>query len=106
DPTLGNFINQMKEEGDEISGAGDILSGEVGGSNETATTTQIRISQALQAISIQNKRFTRARTAEGQKFARLFSIYLSDKEYFPVVSPYKVGPPGEGNIGRIDYLQD
>ena len=106
DAGLWKVVEGCQQDADEISGAGDILSGEVGGSNETATTTQIRISQALQAISIQNKRFTRARTAEGQKFARLFSIYLSDKEYFPVVSPYKVGPPGEGNIGRIDYLQD
>lgn len=106
EPQLAQFIANMMQDAEEISGAGDILSGEVGGSNETATTTQIRISQALQAISIQNKRFTRARTSEAQKFARLNSIYLGDNEYFPVVSPYKTQPPEMVNVARTDYLQD
>lgn len=106
EPQLAQFIRDMMQDAEEVSGAGDILSGEVGGSNETATTTQIRISQALQAISIQNKRFTRARTSEAQKFARLNSIYLGDNEYFSVVSPYKTQPPEMVNIARIDYLQD
>jgi hypothetical protein len=75
-----------------LSGAGDILSGEVGGSNETATTTQIRISQAMQAIAIWNKRYTRARTVEGQHLARLNSVHLSDEEFFTTVDPFKNVP--------------
>lgn len=111
DATLGQFIKDQKEEADEMSGANEILSGEVGGSNETATTTQIRISQALMAIAIVNKRYTRARTVEGQKIARNNSVYLTDQEYFTVVDPMKqvpqqpqvqpgmapeMGPPGMG----------
>ena len=40
-----------------------LAEGEVGGSNETATTTQIRISQAMAAIAIWDKRYRRSRTA-------------------------------------------
>lgn len=106
EPALGQLIKDQEGAGDDISGAGDILSGEVGGSNETATTTQIRISQALAAISIQNKRYTRARSEEAKKLARLNSVHLSDSEYFPVVDPYKNAPPANQEIGRMDYLQD
>ncbi len=106
EPMLGQFIRDMKTDADELSGASDILSGEVGGSNETATTTQIRISQALAAISIQNKRYTRSRTVEGQQLARLNSVHLGDNEYFTVVDPFKRVPPSEQNIGRLDYLED
>lgn len=93
DAQLAAFIKDQKEEAAELSGANEILSGEVGGSNETATTTQIRISQALAAISILNKRYTRSRTFEGQKLARLNSVHLEDKEYFTVVDPFKTVPP-------------
>lgn len=106
DPTFGQVIKDMKEEAEELSGASDILSGEVGGSNETATTTQIRISQALAAISIQNKRYTRARTEEGKKLARLNSVYLGDTEYFSVIDPFHNTPPQDQQIGRSDYLED
>lgn len=92
-PMLASFIKDQKQEAAELSGANEILSGEVGGSNETATTTQIRISQALTAISILNKRYTRARTFEGQKLARLNSVHLEDVEYFTVVDPLKTVPP-------------
>jgi hypothetical protein len=132
DAALASFIKDQKEEAAELSGANDILSGEVGGSNETATTTQIRISQALAAIAIINKRYTRSRTIEGQKFARMNSVHLGDVEYFSVVDPFKSQPmqPGPGGpmdvppsvppptlgpaapyveklqVGRMDYLED
>ena len=91
-PAMMNVVKDAQQDATDVSGAGDILSGEVGGSNETATTTQIRISQALAAISIQNKRYTRARTCEAQKIARLNSVYLGDDEYFTVVDPFKKVP--------------
>lgn len=93
DAQLAKFIEWQKDWSDELSGANEILSGEVGGSNETATTTQIRISQALAQISIINKRYTRARTFEGKALARLNSVHLEDKEYFSVVDPFKTMPP-------------
>ena len=117
DPALGTMIKDQQGDADDISSAGDILSGEVGGSNETATTTQIRIGQALQAIAIWNKDYGRARTCEGQKFARLNSVYLGDEEYFSVVDPYKRIPPANPGddfqpvvekvqVARRDYLED
>lgn len=117
DPAMQNMIKAQQDDADDVSSAGDILSGEVGGSNETATTTQIRISQALQAIAIWNKDYARARTCEGQKFARLNSVYLGDEEYFPVVDPYKKLPPAapggdfqpvveKVQVARTDYLED
>ncbi len=106
EPQLRAQIADEKQEAEELSGASDILSGEVGGSNETATTTQIRISQALQAISIQNKRYTRARTEEGRKLARLNSVYLGDDEYFSVIDPFHSMPVTDEQIGRADYLED
>ncbi len=116
-PAMMNVVTAQEQDADDVSGAGDILSGEVGGSNETATTTQIRISQALSAISIQNKRYTRARTCEGQKIARLNSVYLEDEQYFPVVDPMKKLPPKSPGmpmqpvvtqepISQMDYLED
>jgi hypothetical protein len=107
-PALREFINDQKQEASELSGAGDILSGEVGGSNETATTTQIRIAQAMAQITIMNKRYTRARTAEGRNLARLNSVYLNDVEYFSVVDPLKGGAEGiqEMSVARADYLND
>lgn len=129
EPTLGEVVQGLKEDSQELSGASDILSGEVGGSNETATTTQIRISQALAAVSIQGKRYGRSRTSEGEKFARLNSVYLQDSEYFSVIDPYHQAPPQQPDgsygdlgpnrayhpsigmvedheIGRADYLED
>lgn len=119
EPTLGEVVQGLKEEAQELSGASDIMSGEVGGSNETATTTQIRISQALAAVSIQNKRYTRSRTEEGRKLARMNSVYLGDTEYFSVIDPFHNSPPsaddtyvpGQGvmrqeTISRTDYLED
>lgn len=117
EPQLAQFIRDQKDEASELSGANEILSGEVGGSNETATTTQIRISQALAAISIMNKRYTRARTIEGRHLARLNSVHLGDEEYFTVVDPFKKVPPTATldeklaanppqQISRMDYLQD
>lgn len=117
DPALNNMIKAQQEDADDVSSAGDILSGEVGGSNETATTTQIRIGQALQAIAIWNKDYGRARTCEGQKLARLNSVYIGDEEYFSVVDPYKKLPPPQPGmdmqpsvekvqVGRRDYLED
>ena len=105
EPMLGEVIKDQKEEADELSGAGDIMSGEVGGSNETATTTQIRISQALAAVSIQGKRYGRSRTSEGEKFARLNSVYLGDAEYFSVIDPYHQAPP-QAQDGTYSGLQD
>jgi hypothetical protein len=110
EPALGQLIKDLKEEADGLSGAGDILSGEVGGSNETATTTQIRISEAMAAIVIMNKRYTRSRTIEAKKFARLNSIYLDDVEYFSVIDPFKSTEGTEDDdpvkISRMDYLED
>jgi hypothetical protein len=119
EPMLAEIITAMQQDAVELSGAGDIMSGEVGGSNETATTTQIRISQALAAVSIQNKRYTRSRTEEGRKLARMNSVYLGDTEYFSVIDPFHNAPqeptdtylPGHGvmrqeTISRTDYLED
>ena len=108
---LAQFIKDQKEEAEALSGANEILSGEVGGSNETATTTQIRISQALAAIAIINKRYTRARSAEAALIARLNSVYLDDTQYFYVVDPMKQAPGGgpvvtENHVGRMDDLED
>lgn len=108
---LAQFIKDQKEEAEALSGANEILSGEVGGSNETATTTQIRISQALAAIAIINKRYTRARSAEASLIARLNSVYLDDTQYFYVVDPMKQAPGGgplvtENHVARMDYLED
>lgn len=107
-PAMGEIIKDQKQEAAELSGAGDILSGEVGGSNETATTTQIRIAQAMAQITITNKRYTRARTAEGRNLARLNSVYLNDVEYFSTVDPFKGGQEGiqEHQVARADYLND
>lgn len=106
EPQLSQFVRDQMADAEEVSGASEILSGEVGGSNETATTTQIRISQALAAISIQNKRYTRARTNEGKILARLNSVYLGDAEYFSVIDPFHNTPPVDQHIGRGDYLED
>lgn len=103
---MRQLIGDMIQEAEKLSGANEILSGEVGGSNETATTTQIRISQAMASITIMNKRYTRARTFEGQKFARLNSVYLGDQEYFSTVDPSGPLPMEPTEIGRRDYLQD
>lgn len=105
-PAMGQLVKDQKEEADELSGAGDILSGEVGGANETATTTQIRIAQAMAQITIMNKRYTRARTAEGRNLARLNSVYLDDVEYFNVVDPMDAQNVTQGNVARADYLED
>lgn len=105
-PGLLQMIKDQIEQGEKLSGAGDILSGEIGGSNMTATQAQIQISQALSQIAIINKRYTRSRTVEGQKLARLNAVYLDDKEYFYVVDPAKNAPPEEVHVGRADYLMD
>lgn len=107
EPQLAEFIRDQKQEAEDVSGANEILSGEVGGSNETATTTQIRSSNAMAQISVLSERYGRARTEEGRKLARLNSVYLGDDEYFAVIDPYHSGPPKpDEKISRADYLED
>lgn len=110
EPALGQLIKDLKEEAEALSGAGDILSGEVGGSNETATTTQIRIGEAMTAIAIMSKRYYYSRTIEAKKFARLNSVYLKDTEFFPVVDPLKTVQGSLEDdpiqVSRMDYLED
>jgi hypothetical protein len=111
DATMGQLIKDQEDAAAELSGAGEILSGEVGGSNETATTTQIRISQALSNIAILNKRETRVRTAEAQGIARINSVHLKGEQYFAVVDPIKQ-VPGQPtvvdmtSVTRADFLMD
>ncbi len=106
EPAMWQIIQGQIQEGEKLSGAGDILSGEIGGANTTATEAQIAISQALSQIAIINKRYTRSRTSEAEKIARINSVYLDDKEYFYVVDAFKNAPPEQVHIGRMDYLLD
>lgn len=101
-PAMFQVAKEMKDASEEVSGASDILAGEVGGSRETATTTKIRSAMAMSNITIMGRRYDKAQTAEARKIARINSATMDDEVYYAVQGDD--GPALE-RTGRADYIE-
>lgn len=86
-PNAIKIVESQQAQVQDFVGASEILSGEVGGSNETATTTEIRMSAARQNLAVMGIRYNRARAAELKLLARINSRTLDPVEYFAVATP-------------------
>lgn len=86
-PNAIKIVESQQAQVQDFVGASEILSGEVGGSNETATTTEIRMSAARQNLAVMGIRYNRSRAAELKLLARINSRTLDPIEYFAVAAP-------------------
>lgn len=104
DPESRWFIEYIETSANRISGAGDTLSGEPVGSNETARAAMARYEQAQKQISILAGRIMGYMTCDARIIWRLFSVYLDEQEYHDVVDSR--GMPRQVRIGREDFVAD
>lgn len=127
-PGAIKIVESQQAQVQDFVGASEILSGEVGGSNETATTTEIRMSAARQNLAVMGVRYNRSRAAELKNLARINSRTLDPVEYFAVAAPTmpmgpQPGPPAPPgfppappmpppdpmkleHVARDEYLED
>lgn len=110
-PNAIKIVESQQAQVQDFVGASEILAGEVGGSNETATTTEIRMSAARQNLAVMGIRYNRSRSAELKLLARINSRTLDPVEYFSVATPEVPMPPGvdpmkEEKVARDEYLED
>lgn len=111
-PNAIKIVEAQQAQVQEFVGASEILAGEVGGSNETATTTEIRMGAARQNLAVIGVRYNRSRTAELKNLARINSRTMPAAEWFAVTQPAMPGaPPGADQVkmeqvARDEYLED
>jgi len=101
-PPQGFKFLELFQQNAESLGAPEIFSGEVS-DRETATTTEIRASMAMQNLSTMAERYNRARSNEVKTLAYINSQTLDDLEYFYVQEEGTVEP---NTVGRLDYVED
>ena len=101
-PSMFQVVQKLEDSGEGLSGAGDILTGEVGGSRETATTTKIRSAMAMSSVTIMGRRYDKSQKAEARLIARINARTLNETEYKAVVNV--MGDSIE--ISRADYHDD
>lgn len=104
DPDGRYFLQHISEMSGRISGAGDTLSGEPVGSNETARAAMARFEQAQKQISVLASRVIGYLTCDIRIIWRLFSVFLDEQEYHDAVD--SMGKPRSVQIGRADFIAD
>lgn len=104
DPEGRWFVEHIEQLANRTSGAGDTLSGEPVGSNETARAAMARYEQAQKQISILAARIIGYMTADVRIIWRLLSVYLDPAEYEDVVDAQ--GKPRQIKIGPDDFVPD
>lgn len=98
------FLQHIDGRAGRVSGAGDTLSGEPVGSNETARASMARHEQAQKQISVLSARMIGYLTCDARIMWRLFSVFLDETEYHDVVDAQD--KPRQLQIGRADFIAD
>ena len=104
DPDGRWFLQYLEQMSGRVSGAGDTLSGEPVGSNETARAAMARFEQATKQISILGSRCITYLTHDIQIWWRLFGVHLDEQEYVDVCTSRN--RPLQIKIGRDDFKAD
>jgi hypothetical protein len=104
DPDGRWFVQMLEGWANRTSGAGDTLSGEPIGSNETARAAMARFEQATKQISILASRTLSYMTADFRIDWSLFAVHLDEQEYVDLVDSQ--GKARGINIGRADFQPD
>ena len=104
DPDGRFHLQHIEQMANRVSGAGDTLSGEPVGSNETARAAMARYEQAQKQISVLAARVIGYLTCDARIIWRLFSVFLDESEYHDVVD--SMGKPRSVQIGRADFIAD
>ena len=104
DPDGRWFVQSLETWANRTSGAGDTLSGESVGANETARAAMARFEQATKQISVLASRILSYMTCDVRIFWRLFSVYLDEQEFQDVVDSRN--HPRQIKIGRDDFKAD
>lgn len=98
------FLSHIDGRVGRVSGAGDTLSGEPVGSNETARAAMARQEQSQKQISVLSARMIGYLTCDARIMWRLFSVFLDETEYHDVVDAQD--KPRQLKIGRADFIAD
>jgi chaperonin GroES len=81
DATLFQLLGLLIEAGKDVSSVKDVLTGETGGRNMTATTTLALIEQGMAQFTAAYKRIFRALKHEFRLIARINAEHVSPEEY-------------------------
>ena len=102
------IIESREQSARELVGASNILTGDVGANNETATSVQLRSNAARMNLAEMGNRFNGGRGNSMKNLARLNAKTLDPVEYFSVTMPGQQDqPPGDPQmVTRDDYLED
>jgi hypothetical protein len=101
------LIESRESSARALVGASNILTGEPGEANETATSVKERTSAARMNLAEMGNRFNSARATSMKNLARINSQTLDPVEYFAVTAPgMQEQPPEATQIARDDYLED
>lgn len=93
DATLFSLLGLLVEAGKEVASVKDVMTGETGGRNMTATTTLALIEQGMTVFTAAYKRIFRAMRAEYRLLARINVGTVSPEEYNAFHDA--VGPDGQ-----------
>jgi chaperonin GroES len=81
DATLFQLLGLLIDAGREVASVNDIMTGDSGGKNMTATTTLALIEQGMTVFTASYKRIFRALKAEYRLLAKINAQYVSAEEY-------------------------
>jgi len=96
DPSLAAISSELEKMANRVAGAGEILSGEPAGNDETATTSKIRLEQAQKQISILARLLLEYRKYAVRNIWRIFAAYLPDQDVVEVLSE-------DGSFNTLEY---
>lgn len=107
---LVNLAEMLMNKAETQAANQEILSGEQGGSRETAKSMQIRTANAMTVVNVMTRLYLEPLKYEFKLMAHGNSVFLTDQEYFYVTEPSKTVPgqnvTTQNTIGRNDYLED
>jgi chaperonin GroES len=101
---LFSLLGLLIDAGKDISSTKDIMLGDQGGANMTATTTLALVEQGQKVFSAIYKRIHRSLKSEMKKLYNLNRIYLPPEAYFNVLDEPKAIAQNDYAAGDVDVI--
>ena len=101
DPSTVSLVQMLDGMSDILAGSADMMSGQVPGSNQAATSIQIFAEQAMTPITVLGRRLTNCLKHELYKVWRCFAVFLEDDEIQDIVR--EAGNPITENVTRAMF---
>jgi hypothetical protein len=106
DATLFSLLGLLIDAGKEISSTKDIMTGDTGTKNMTATTTLALIEQGMMVFSAAYKRIFRSMKMEYRQLAKINATTLDAGRYNAFHDAMQAGPEGQMSQAQLDPRVD